>query len=174
MRKIILAASTAIAAIGYSHGRSETVLVKGGKDGPIRVNKSDFDADQEGDKKMSLYTGKDGENEAPAGGGTSSDVNLTNAGGVQTTAAPSAPNFSGPTDADPLPMDPVKNAAAPAATTSDELLVMKSGKKFYICDGLGNKVTGDRAKLLGVDETGYDSEEAAKRVQTTTEPKPTP
>ena len=75
-------------------------------------------------------------------------------------------------------MDETKNAAAPAATTADQLLVMKQGSgksaKFFITDGMGQKITGDRAKLLGIEEAGYDSEEAAKLVQSTTEPKPTP
>ena len=170
----------ATAALGYSHGTTETVLVKG-SDGPIRVNKSDFDADQAGDKTMTEFKGKDpteGDNDGKVARGTASDVNVTGAHGVQTTAAPSAPDFSGGDATRPLPMYETKNAAAPAATTADQLLVMKQGSgksaKFFITDGMGQKITGDRAKLLGIEEAGYDSEEAAKLVQSTTEPKPTP
>lgn len=170
MKKILFAASTALAAIGYG---VETVLVKGQDGKGLRVNKSDFDADQAKDKPTYTEFKGDAENEV-GGDGASSDVNVTGANGVQTTAAPSAPNFGGGPDSDPLPIDPVKNAAAPSATTADQLLVMKSGKKWFIADGMGNKVTGDRAKLLGIEEGGYDSEEAAHRVQTTTEPSKAP
>lgn len=168
--KRILFAATALAAVGYSHGRTETVTVtrKGSKDA-VRVNKSDYDADQEGDKTMTLHKST----EDAATGGARSDVNATNAGGVITTAAPSAPDFSGG-EGNSLPMDETKAAVAPTSTTADQLLVMKSGNgksaKFFITDGMGQKITGDQAKLLGIDESGYDTEEAAKTVQSNTEP----
>lgn len=177
MKRILLLSSVASAALAYES--VETVLVKGQDGKSLRVNKSDFDADQASDKPtMTEFKGAD-----PAADDTSdptteaSDVNLTGAHGVQTTAAPSAPNF-GAGDQAPLLTDPVKQAAAPVATTSDQLLVMKSGTgakaRYFICDGNGVKIEGDRAKLLGIDEAGYSTEEAAKAVQSTTEPKPTP
>ncbi len=166
-------------ALGYSHGRTETVLVKG-SDGPIRVNKSDFDADQEGDKNYTLYKGKN-DADTTVARGARSDVNVTgqgeNGGEVQTTAAPSAPDFSSPAGSE-QPIDKVKNAAAPTSTTADQILVMKQGSgknaKYFLTDGMGQKITGDRAKLLKIDENGYDSEEAAKAVQTHTNPEPSP
>lgn len=170
----------AVAALGYSHGRAETVLISGGKGkDPIRVNKSDFDADQEGDKSMSLYKGTD-KTEAPAG--KASDVNRTGEGQdgeVLTTAAPSAPDFSRPAGASTDPIDQVKNAAAPVRTTADELLVMKvtSGKnkgKFTIVDGHGQKLADDRVALLKLGENVFDTEEAAKQMQTHTNPEPAP
>lgn len=172
MKRIALL-TTALVAIGYSHGRTETVLVKG-SDGPIRVNKDDFDADQAGEKKYTAYHGKDGD-DAPSG--DRSDVNVTGNGvdgQVLTTAAPSTPNFSGPAGSLADPIDQTKNAVAPVSTTADQLLVMKQGKKFFITDGMGQKITGDRAKLLKIDERGYDSEETAKAVQTHTNPEPSP
>lgn len=174
MKRIALLATTALAA-GYANGsgRVETVLVKG-DNGPIRVNKSDFDADQAGDKKYTRDT--KAENDAAAASGQVSDVNVTGEGGVQTTAAPSAPNFSDGDAGKALPIDETKNAVAPKTTTADQLLVMKQGTgksaKFFISDGMGQKITGDRAKQLGIDEEGYDTEAAAKAVQSTTEPKP--
>jgi len=177
MTKRIYALIATSIALGYSHGRTETVMISGGRGkDPIRVNKSDFDADQEGDKTMSLYKGAATPDDTKSG---ASDVNVTHAGTggeVQTTAAPSAPNFS-TGDAQTMPMDDTKNAAAPATTTDDQLLVMKSTKgktkgKFVIANGVGQPITGDRAKLLDIDEDGYDTEAAAKAVQTRTEPKP--
>lgn len=160
-----------IVAVGYSHGRSETVLVSQGRGkGPLRINKSDFN-----EKEHKLYSGDDADElNTGVASGKMSDVNETGANGVQTTAAPSAPDFSpGDADAKP-PIDETKQAAAPIGTTADQLLVMKQGRgnsaKFFIADGLGNKITGDRAKLLGIDEDGYDTEEAAKAVQSNTEP----
>lgn len=176
MKKILFAAA-ALAAVGYSHGRTETVMVtrKGGK-GVVRVNKSDFDADQAGDKTMTIAKATEADTEAggdAVAGGAMSDVNVTGAHGVVTTAAPSAPDMSsGDGDKSP-PMDETKNAAAPAITGAEQLLVLKEGvknPKFYISDGMGNKITGDKAKLLGIDAAGYDTEEAAKAVQSRTEP----
>lgn len=172
MKRIALLATAAL-AVGYSHGRVATVTVKKGKSGdPFRMNKSDFDADQEGDKEYTEVKDK-----TVAATGTRSDVNVTgegeDGGEVQTTAAPSAPNFNRP-EGEKLPIDTTKNAVAPSSTTADQLLVMKQGKKFYITDGMGQKITGDRAALLKIDEKGYDSEEAAKAVQTHTNPEPSP
>jgi len=178
----ILAMTTAAIALGYSHGRTETVLISGGKGkDPIRVNKTDYEADQaeDGAGEMKLFKGKDPADDAPSTGGRS-DVNVTGngeGGEVQTTAAPSAPDLSSGSGTTP-PTDQVKQAAAPASTTADQLLVMRSTKgntkgKFVICDGTGVPITGDRAKALDIDEKGYDTQDAASAVVSTTEPKPT-
>lgn len=154
-------------AVGYSHGQTETITVNIGKSkDAVRINADDFD-----EKTMKKVE--------DTGAGASSDVNVTHqgqGGEVVTTAAPSAPNFGSPEEA-PLPIDPVKNAVAPAGTTPDQLLVMKSTKgatkgKYVIADGMGVAITGDRAKHLGIDENGYDTEEMASQVVSTTEPKP--
>lgn len=181
MKRIFLS-TVAVAALGFSHGRTSTVYVtrKGSKD-PVRVNQSDFDADQAegGENTMTKYTGED-----PAGEvvGKVSDVNRTGqgeGGEVMTTAAPSAPDFSVPASTSTDPIDKVKNAAAPARTTADELLVMKitSGKdkgKFTIVDGKGQKLPDDRIALLKLGENVFDTEEAAKQMQTHTNPEPAP
>ncbi len=160
-------------ALGYSHGTTETINVKIGKGKDVvRINAEDFD-----EKTMKKVDAADAP--ADAGTGAASDVNVTHqgqGGEVVTTAAPSAPNFGSP-DAAPLPIDPVKNAAAPVGTTSDQLIVMKSTKgstkgKFVVADGTGVAVTGDHAKRLGIDENGYDTVEMANDVISTTEPKP--
>lgn len=169
-------AAVALSALAYSHGRTETVWATEGKHGPFRVNKSDFDIDQQSDKPR--YKASDGPNSEPSTEGVTSDVNVTHTNGVQTTAAPSAPDFSNNSEGTTPPTDEVKQAAAPTATTIDQLLVMKQGTgksaKFFITDGMGQKIEGDRAKLLGIDEKGYDTEEAAKQVQSTTEPSKAP
>lgn len=171
MKRIYLHTVAAM-AVGYSHGRTETVMVSGGRGkDPIRTNKADFDADQAGPKNMSLYQGEDHVPPAPTSGNRST-VNATHEGEdgeVLTTAAPSAPDFSRG-EGETLLMDESKQAVAPASTTADQLVVMKvgSGKnaKFVIADGMGKAVTGDQAKLLGIDEDGYKTEEAARKVQT--------
>lgn len=178
MKRIALLATTAL-AVGYSHGRTETVMVKG-SDGPVRVNKADFDADQAegGDKNYTAYKGK----EPTASTGQRSDVNVSGQGEdgeVQTTAAPSAPDFSTGEGVATDPIDPVKNAAAPKSTTSDELLVMKitSGKdkgKFTLVDGGGKRLSDDRVALLKLGNNVFDTEAAAKQMQTHTNPEPAP
>lgn len=175
--KSIHLSTTAVVALGYSHGRSETVDVEG-KDGPVRVNRSDFEADQEGEKNYKIAKKGGGKSAAP----THSDVNRTGEGQdgkVQTTAAPSAPDFSRPASASTDPIDPVKNAAAPTHTTADELLVMKitTGKnkgKFTIVDGHGQKLPDDQVTLFKLGENVFDTEVAAKQMQTHTNPEPAP
>lgn len=169
MKRIALLASAAV-TVGYSHGRVETVFAKrkGSKD-PVRVNKSDYDADQEEDSKDRLYTGLA---DKPAASSKGVD------GDVLPTAAPSAPDYSnGDAGAPQPPVDQVKNAAAPVAPSDNQIFVMKKGSgknaKFFLCEMKGNeavKIEGDRAKMLGIDENGYDTEEAAKKAQSTTEP----
>lgn len=173
MKRIIYLAGASLGALAYSHGRSETTLVQG-KDGPVRVNKSDFDADQEkpaGDRQFKAHKGDD---DTATARGARSDVNASGAGGVVTTAAPSAPDFSGPEGGAPTPIDETKNAAAPVSTTADQILVMKGGTdkkpRWFLADGMGNKITGAKATKLGIDENGYDTQEAASAVQTHTQP----
>lgn len=171
MKRIALLASTAL-GLGYAngHGRVETVYatVKGSKD-PVRVNKTDFDADQEKDAKDRTYSEYKGDDPVATAKGTE--------GEVLPTAAPSAPKMAGDAGAPQPPVDQVKNAAAPAAPTDNQIFVMKQGSgnkaKFFLTemvDGKAKKIEGDRAKLLGIDEDGYDTEEAANKVQSTTEP----
>lgn len=182
MKRILMVSTAATVALGYSHGRAETVLISGGRgQDPIRVNKADYDADQAdgGAKEMSLYKGDSVDKDDTSKTARSSDVNVTHegeGGEVQTTAAPSAPDFS-KGDAPTPPMDPVKSAAAPSSTTADQLLVMKITKgtnkgKFTIVDGLGQPLSDDKIALYDLGDNVFDTEAAAKQKQTTTEPKP--
>jgi hypothetical protein len=155
MKKIALLASVgASIATAFNNPTSdtcETVLVEGGDCGPVRVNKSDFDADQASDKpQYKLATVKEAakvENDVPA------DPLV----GGPPLAAPSAPDFSGERK-EPENIDPLKNAAAPTAGSPNQRLVFKEGKKFYVVDGGGNKIT-DMAP--NIDPAGYATEELA-------------
>lgn len=170
MKRIFLV-STAIAALGYMNDTCATTLVTVGKSKtPVRINTIDFDEDQAkpaGERQYKAHTGTD---DAVSATGVVSDVNLTGqgeGGTILTTAAPSAPDFSNPAGAAPL-MDESKNAAAPTATDAGQWLVMKKGTgkaaKFFVADGMGVQITGDAAKLAGIDESGYDTEDAARAV----------
>lgn len=61
---------------------------------------------------------------------------------------------------DPEPVEPA---------ISRDVLVMKSGTgknaKFFIADSMGQKIIGDEAEKLGIDEAGYATEDDAKEVQ---------
>lgn len=152
----ILLAST---AIGYMSETCEVVLakIKGSSD-PVRVNKSDFDADQEkpsGERQYSKYSGKDEaeQSNASTAGKTFEEL------GVEPTAAPSAPDFSAGTNEAPLPVDPEKDAVAPSIAPPNQLLVMKEGNKFFVVNGMGQKVED----VAGIDnDAGYKTEKAAK------------
>lgn len=72
----------------------------------------------------------------------------------------------------PAPAPAPTPASAPDAAKlpgADQFLVLKSGSgkatKFYISDGLGQRITGDAAVELGIDENGYATEAEAKTVQ---------
>lgn len=145
------------AAVGYMADTCDVVLakVKGSSD-PVRVNKDDFDADQEkdaGDRLYSKYTGSDEPEQSSAADRTTFEA-LEN---VRPQAAPSAPDFSGGHNAAPLPIDEEKNAAAPTSPSPNARLVMKEGSKFFIVDGMGTKLEDD-----GIDTAGYKTEKAAK------------
>lgn len=159
MRNITALLASA-AAIGFMSETCEVVLVKGQDGNPLRVNKDDFDADQEkpvADRQYSAYDGDDAEHLAEGG----TDRQTFESLGMPPQAAPSAPNFSGGNNAAPLPVDPVKNAAAPATTSPNQRLVMKEGKKFFLVDGSGTKLTSADVGAQ-IEEGGYTSQEAAQ------------
>ena len=155
----LLMAST---AIGYMSDACEVVLAKvKGSSNPVRVNKHDFDADQEkdaGERQYSKYTGSDEPEQSQPDAGMVPFDSLEN---VRTQAAPSAPDFSGGKSVSPLPIDEEKNAAAPVAPSTNARLVMKEGSKYFIVDGMGVKLTAETAGG-DIDESGYKSEKAAK------------
>ena len=154
MTKFALLAT--VAMVAHMSDMVPVVLAtpKGG-DGPVRINQSDFDADQAlpaGDRQFTPYKGKD-EAQQPEATSPKTFDEL----GIQPQAAPSAPNFSTNGEAPPALIDPIKNAVAPAIPSSDDRLVMKDGKKFFVVNAMGEKLTID-----GIDEAGYTTEKAAR------------
>ncbi len=157
MKKFALLVSAA--SIGFMSETSEVIMAKvKGVTGPVRVNKDDFDADQdkpEGERQYSKYSGS-----AQAEQGTEGEARTTfdDLEGVRVQAAPSAPDFTTGEDVSPLPIDEAKAAAAPTSPSPNQRLVMKDGSKFYVVDGMGQKLD-----IEGIDnEAGYKSEKAAR------------
>lgn len=162
MKISILALAASSLAIGFMSEVTDVVLatLKGSSD-PVRVNKSDFDADQEkptGERQYGKYAGKDEPEQSIAGVDMRGFDALE---GVRPQAAPSAPNFNGGApEVKPL-IDEQKGAVAPAVPSANSRLVMKDGNKFFVVDGMGAKLT---AEAVGgdIDEDGYKSEKAAQ------------
>lgn len=120
----------------------ETVTVKGQDGEPLRINKTDYDADQAdgGAKKFKLH--KD-DAAAPDPVTLAAGQSITPPADVIIPPAPSAPAF-----VTPVP---------PQVPSPGQFLVFNEGKKYFIVDVQGVKVTGNP----GVDEKGYASEQAA-------------
>lgn len=162
MKISILALAASSIAIGFMSEVTDVVYatMKGSSD-PVRVNKSDFDADQEkpsGERQYGEYKGKDEPAQSAAGASAQPFEALE---GVRPQAAPSAPDFtSGEPTVKPI-IDEQKGAIAPAVPSANSRLVMKEGNKFFIVDGMGVKLT---AEAVGgdIDEEGYKSEKAAQ------------
>ena len=159
MKISILALAAASVAIGFMSEICDVVYAtqKGSSD-PVRVNKDEFDADQEkpvGERQYSEYKGKDEPEQSTAGTVTPSLE------GVRPQAAPSAPNFTGGEATVKPVIDEVKGAIAPTVPSENSRLVMKDGNKFFVVNGMGEKLT---AEAVGgdIDEDGYKSEKAAQ------------
>lgn len=112
------------------------------KNGPVRINETDYD-----EKKHKLHkpSGKDEKEAMNAEPKTVDqtgqiDPNLT------IPVAPSAPNFASP------PTAPV----APSNPSPSQRLVTKQGKKFVVVDMNGAKIEAN-----GIDQTGYATEAEA-------------
>jgi hypothetical protein len=58
MFKTLMTTTAAIAFADYHPDAVETVTIKGADGSPVRVNKDDYDADQKGDKTMTLHEGE--------------------------------------------------------------------------------------------------------------------
>jgi hypothetical protein len=143
--KALLLASVAAAFMSET---CETVTVGG-----VRVNKSDYEADQQKPAGERQYKGKV----------TEAEPSTVNTAGVMDTsdgpplAAPSAPHFGGEDAAAPAaPIDPLKGAVAPTTGTADQRLVLKDGSKYFVVDAHGKKIEGD-----GIEKGGYKTEDAA-------------
>lgn len=57
---------------------------------------------------------------------------------------------------------PVTPETVPAVATPEQLLVMKSGRKFFITNTMGVKLEGDAAEQVGIDPEGYTTEAGAQ------------
>jgi hypothetical protein len=135
-------------AVGFMAETCEVVTVGG-----VRVNKADYEADQQKPEGERQYKGKVSEAE-PSTRMTAGVMDTTSGPPL---AAPSAPHFGGEDSAaPPAPIDPLKGAVAPTTGTADQRLVLKDGSKYFVVDALGNKVEGD-----GIDSKGYKTEDAA-------------
>jgi len=161
MRAILLASAAMAFGRAFMSDVCEVVMVtiKGAGSKPVRVNKSDYDADQAegGAKTMTLHKE---EAEQPVPGGIEANVGYPE--GITPTATPSAPDFSPAPGSDTLApvIDPNKNAAAPAAPVPNQRLVSKEGSgknaRFFVTDGTGEKLVND-----AIDPNGYPTDALA-------------
>lgn len=157
MKVLLLASVAMVAPVAFMSETCETVLIKGKGGDAVRVNKSDYDADQASDKPtMTLHKDDDG----PSLGAPGEPVKTFDQLGMAPVAAPSAPDFTGGGEVAPTPMDPNKDAAAPVAPSPNQRLVSKEGTgrntKYFVVDGTGTKLTMD-----GVNTDGYATEKEA-------------
>jgi hypothetical protein len=152
MKTILFASAATVAALAFMSDTVETVNVKGADGQPLRINKSDYDADQ-ADDGAKAYTLHKSEAEQSVGSVPLQPL----APGIDPVAAPSAPDFSGGEGVTPLPIDPLKNAAAPTVPSPNQRLVAKEGTKFFVVDGSGEKITD----LASIETKGYKTEAEA-------------
>lgn len=153
MKKFAMLAGSA--AIGYMETCEVVLASISGHKGPVRVNKDDFDADQEkpsGERRYSKYSGSDEPEQS-----NMSSVKTYEELGVVPQAAPSAPDFTGGNTVSPAPVDETKQAIAPSVALPTDMLVMKDNGKFFIVNGMGEKLEDD-----GIDTAGYKTEKAAR------------
>ena len=88
---VVVVAVAMVAPVAFMSETTETVLIKGADGKPLRVNKSDYDADQASDKpSMTLHKDDDG----PSLGSSGEPVKTFADLGMPPVAAPSAPDFT--------------------------------------------------------------------------------
>lgn len=159
MKISVFALIAASVSLGFMSETTDVVLatVKGST-GKVRINKSDFEADQllpTGERQYSAA--KDDETvEQSDGAGVKTFADLET-DGVRIQAAPSAPNFNGGEGGVKPIVDSETGAIAPVAPSPNSRIVMREGDKFFVCDGMGIKLTDG-----SVEEKGYKSEKAAQ------------
>ena len=141
--KALLLASVAAAFMSET---CETVTVGG-----VRVNKSDYEADQQKPAGERQYKGKLDKESEPSEPMTAGVMDTSDGPPL---AAPSAPHFGDAAERDNI--DPLKGAVAPTTGTADQRLVLKDGSKYFVVDAKGEKVKGD-----GIEAKGYSTEAAA-------------
>lgn len=153
MKKLLLASTGLNVAVAFMSDTCEVVVVNG-----VRVNKADYEADQEKPAAERQYSAKaKPEEPADAARGTMDGPPL---------AAPSAPHFASAADSAvaPTPIDPLKGAAAPVNASPNQRLVLKEkvkggGERYFVVDGNGQKITDLEP---AIDPKGYDTEELAQ------------
>lgn len=148
---------TSAAPIAFMSEQCETVVVKGKDGSPVRINKSDYDADPK------AYGSLAGKADQEAGAVPHAEVN--------TFVAPTEPQIpaSAPIMGDRHPLGNTTETAPgpegdgerrvllsePVAPVgqNDQRQVAKIGSKHFVVDSTGNKVEAD-----GIDPAGYKSE----------------
>jgi hypothetical protein len=171
MKQFLFASVASVIAVAFmSDAALEVVTVVGEGGEPLRINKSDYDADQAegGAKQWTLH-----DDEPLQANGAGAAIGLP--GNISMPAAPAAPDFSSG-GGTPETIDPNKNAVAPALPSPGQKLVQKNGSgktaKFVIVvaqgDGtflpLTNEALNDPAKpntSPTIEEGGYASDKDA-------------
>lgn len=131
----------------------KTVLIKS-KNGPVRVNESDYLADQAegGANEMTLHKDDAKEQPEPVTANT-----VTIDPNKPVPVSPSAPNLIAPEN--PVPPGP----AAPVVASPNTRSIAKQGKKWFIVNENGERLT----EFPGlISDKGYDTEEEARHVLT--------
>lgn len=154
MKNFLFASVASVTVSAFMSAPLETVTVVGQDGNPLRINKSDYDADQAegGAKRYELH-----DDSAPQAIGAGAVFNLPP--GVSQPAAPAAPTtVQGDIDAN-------KGAVAPTAPSLGQKLVQMTGtgknaKYFVVTAAEGGafpKLTG----VAGIDENGYKTDKEA-------------
>lgn len=120
----------------------ETVTVVGEDGNPLRINKSDYVADQ-ADGGAKLWTLHDDPAPQADGGG----VAFALPPGITQPAAPAAPDFS--------------DAVAPPAPSIGQKLVQKDGRKFFVVVAAEGGAFPKLTDTPGIDEKGYATDKEA-------------
>jgi len=138
MKTAILLSSVSF-ALAYMNDQCETVIVDTDA-GPVRINKSDYDANRDG---FTLHRETKTEKEANVTG-TQKEVG---------TVTPVHPDVTIP----PAPAAPdLVNPVPPSNPSPNQKLVMKDGKKFFVVTADGSRVEAE-----GIDAKGYGNEQDA-------------
>ena len=164
MFKLALLATAAF-PVAFNDG-CETVVIRTAG-GDVRVNRSDYDADQAkgGEKKMRLASdAKQDDNNTASTVDQANAVNTAVAPEAQPIPAPSAPNFAAPVDSPAVQaVDPTTGAAVPTVPSPGQYFMVEEGtgakKKIFVTRADGSKVDD----VMGIDPRGYPSADDAMK-----------
>jgi homoserine dehydrogenase len=167
MKNFLLASVASVIVSAFMSDAALEVVTVVGEDGKaLRINKTDYDADQadDGEHKYSLH-----DDETQQANSAGAVIQLPP--GVSQPAAPAAPNFAGAPETNTNIIDANKNAVAPAAPSIGQKLVNKEGKKFFIVvaaeGGEFPKLTnamlseGKPNNTVTIEEDGYKTDKDA-------------